>query len=715
MERISFFFVLCHYESAWSIIGKRLGKDFLFLPQIVENDSLSIPPMLFYNKTISKEGTVLELYNKRMIQILELLTQNRKVLSSDQIALSIGVSSRTIRNDIKELNGILHAHGATILSEAGSGYYLNTEQPEAFTELMDQLHAEEEKDADTIIPSDPRDRAAYIMQHLLKNTLRNEEIIDPNDLADEVFVSMSTLKKDIRQIDKMLERFSLKGGISTKKGVHIIGSEANIRYCISEFIFKHNDARASRETGFFDDIVSEELFSQLHEILLETMKKYDMRLTDIAFKNLIVHIVIILKRSFHERRVDYEEAEIRQLESHMEFAAAKEVLAVIYHKLHIDITDEVYYLTQHLISSKKFLTTNFTDENEEYEFKKEIQAILYRIREDTNVDLSDDTQLINGLAVHLSVAVQRLRFHMNIRNDFLDYMKNNYPFAFELAVKASEIVEHVFSIKTNENEIGLLAIHFGAALERKGLNEKQKIFEAVIVCASGMATAMLMKERVKQFFQNRIHIVKTCPLYEVTQALIDSVDLVLTSVPVETFHSEKILQTQLLLDDRDVRNIETFMTHHHEDSGYFKEIFREDLYFTNLKLKTRDEVLHFITDAMIEKGYMKEENKQSVFKREAMATTELGSMVAMPHSLENDMLEASVSVTILDKPIVWDQEKVQVVLLLNIPKSKYGMWEDVFKTLYKYLIRDFGVRRLAKGCTYEEFIRDLEYQRQGKE
>ena len=226
---------------------------------------------------------------------------------------------------------------------------------------------------------------------------------------------------------------------------------------------------------------------------------------------------------------------------------------------------------------------------------------------------------------------------------------------------------------------------------------------------------MLLKERVKQFFQNRIHIVKTCPLYEVTKQLIDSVDLVLTSVPIEDFHSDKILQIQLLLDARDVRRIETFMTHHHEESGYFKEIFREDLYFTNLKLKTRDDVLQYISDAMIAKGYMKEENKQSVFKREAMATTELGSLVAMPHSLENDMKEASVSVTILEKPIVWDQEKVQVVLLLNIPKSKYGMWEDVFKTLYNYLIRDFGVRKLTKGCSYEEFIRDLEYQRQGKE
>lgn len=695
--------------------GHEEVQRFHILPQIEENDSLSIRNTLHYNKAISKEGTVLELYNKRMIQILELLKQNRKVLSSDQIALSIGVSSRTIRNDIKELNALLKHHGASILSEAGSGYYLSIAQPDDFKKLAEELQTDEDKDADNIIPSDPRDRAAYIMQHLLKNTLSNEAVIDPYDLADEVFVSMSTLKKDIKQIDRMLERFSLKVGISQKKGVHIIGSEINIRYCISEFIFKHNDLKASKENEFFDDIVSEELFSQLREILLETMKRYDMRLTDIAFKNLIVHIVIILKRSFHEQRVDYDEEEIRQLEGHMEFTAAKEVLAGIYRMLHIDITDEVYYLTQHLISSKKFLTTNFTDENEEYEFKREIQEILYRIKEDTGVDLSDDTQLINGLAVHLSVAVQRLRFHMNIRNDFLDYMKNNYPFAFELAVKASEIVEHVFTIKTNENEIGLLAIHFGAALERKGLNEKQKTFDAVIVCASGMATAMLLKERVKQFFQNRIHIVKTCPLYEVTKALIDSVDLVLTSVPIEEYHSDKILQIQLLLDDRDVRRIETFMTHHHEESAYFKEIFREDLYFTNLKLKTRDEVLHYITDSMIAKGYMKEEHKQSVFKREDMATTELGSMVAMPHSLENDMSEASVSVTILEKPIVWDQEKVQVILLLNIPKSKYGMWEDVFKTLYNYLIRDFGVRRLTKGCTYEEFIRDLEYQRQGKE
>lgn len=658
----------------------------------------------------------MELYNKRMIQILDMLIRNKKVLSSDQIALSIGVSSRTIRNDIKELNTLMKRHGASILSEAGSGFYLKVDDQDAFQKLRKEIAEDEEGEPDNIIPSDPKERANYIMQKLLKSTLDSAVVIDPYDLADEVFISMSTLKKDIKQIDKLLERFSLKVGISQKKGVHIIGDEANIRYCISEFIFKHNDLDLEKENQFLDDLIDLDIYQQIKEILLDIMQKYEIRLTDIAFKNLIVHIVIIMKRAKHQQRIDYDEDEIKNLESHVEFLAAKDVLDKIHQEMKLDITDEVHYLTQHLISSKKFLTTDFANDQEEYQFKKEIQAILYRIKEETSVDLSDDIQLINGLAVHLSVALQRLRFHMNVRNDFLDYMKNNYPFAFELAVKASEFVESAFHIKTNENEIGLLAIHFGAALERKGLNEKKKTFEACIVCATGMATAMLMKERVKQFFQDRIHIVKTCPLYEVNQELIDSMDIILTTVPIKDFQSEKIVQTQLLLDMQDVKNIEAFISDHSITNAQFKEIFREDLYFSNIHLKTRDEVLHYITDQMVEKGYMNQQTKQSVFKREEMATTELGSLVAMPHSIDSDKEEASVSVTILDKPMIWDQEKVQVVILLNIPKSKYQMWENVFKTLYNFLIRDFGVGKLTKGCTYDEFIRDLEYvSEQGKE
>ena len=56
-----------------------------------------------------------------------------------------------------------------------------------------------------------------------------------------------------------------------------------------------------------------------------------------------------------------------------------------------------------------------------------------------------------------------------------------------------------------------------------------------------------------------------------------------------------------------------------------------------MEFKDKQEILEFMTDAMVEKGYINQEIKQSIFKREEMSTTELGSLVAIPHALFNDM------------------------------------------------------------------------------
>ena len=50
------------------------------------------------------------------------------------------------------------------------------------------------------------------------------------------------------------------------------------------------------------------------------------------------------------------------------------------------------------------------------------------------------------------------------------------------------------------------------------------------------------------------------------------------------------------------------------------------------------------------------DNDLLIFKREEMSTTELGNMVAIPHAMSNDSEEAVVSVMILKKPILWENE-----------------------------------------------------------
>ena len=46
----------------------------------------------------------MEISNKRCIQILKLLLKNKACMTGDNLAVAIRVSSRSIRNDMKDLN-----------------------------------------------------------------------------------------------------------------------------------------------------------------------------------------------------------------------------------------------------------------------------------------------------------------------------------------------------------------------------------------------------------------------------------------------------------------------------------------------------------------------------------------------------------------------------------------------------------------------------------
>lgn len=649
----------------------------------------------------------MEISNKRCIQILKLLLKNKECMTGDNLAVSIGVSSRTIRNDMKDLNRALEDHGASVVSEIGQGYYLKIEDQEKFLTFQNEMEEHKrEKDFKNIIPSEPEDRVKYIISKLLLSTLNGrKEKIEFFDLEEELFISTSTLKKDFRNIDKVLKPYDLKTSITKKDGVKIVGDEAKIRYCISEYIFNSKGYFGIEENQFYQSIFKEQEIEKLREILLDVISVYNLRLTDLAFKNVLIHSLIMLKRFARQKSVTYEENDIKAFEKKVEFECAQEIIKRIQKEFEVDLGNEVYYLTQHLISSQRFL---IDDPKEDYEYKNEIEKILIKIKEETNIDLSDDKQLINGLAMHLSAALQRMRFDMNIRNEFLDSIKNMYPLAFELAVIAGEIIEENFQFRTQENEIGFLAMHFGAALERKGLNEKKPRKKAIIVCYAGVATAMLIKEKIEQNFGHKIEVIKTCSQQEVSQELIDQVDLVLTTAELSEFKSDKIKKINLFLDETDIQFIGNILKEDQKGEIDYRKIFRKELFFYDVEFKNKEEILEHMTREMQIRGLISKEGSKSVFKREEMSTTELGNMVAIPHAMSNDSEEAVVSVMILKKPILWENEKVQVVLLLNVPKSQYNMWEVVFKRLYQYLIGDQGVTKLIKDKDYDDFIRHLE-------
>ena len=67
------------------------------------------------------------------IQLLDRLSRIKEPVSSQFLANSLGVSSKTIRKNLNQLNEVLSENGAVIESKTGSGYWLTflRERPRA--------------------------------------------------------------------------------------------------------------------------------------------------------------------------------------------------------------------------------------------------------------------------------------------------------------------------------------------------------------------------------------------------------------------------------------------------------------------------------------------------------------------------------------------------------------------------------------------------------
>lgn len=653
-------------------------------------------------------------YNKRWIEILYFFFEKNSWVKGNDIALSVGVSSRTIRNDIKEINEILIEHKAEIISEIGVGYFLKIDDQNAFQCFLEEIKAVEKfRNIKNIIPSEANDRVWYITSQLLIHSLDQSERIDSFTLEEQLFISESTLKKDLRLIEKILIPYDLKISETKKQGLCIIGEESKIRFCISQYVFNNKSRTLGEAQSFYESVFDSNSIQQVKESLMESVIKYDLRLTDIAFNNLVVHTLIMLKRNQHSQHVNYCLEDIERFRASNEYQCAQEIIQQISSKLHISLKEEQFYLTQHLIASQRFL---IEDVNSDYVNKEGVKKILDEINKSMHIDLSDDLQLINGLAIHLSSALQRLQFNMNIRNEFIDVLKNNYPLAFELAVMARKIIEQEYSLVAGEAEIGYLTIHFGASLERKGLNgehrnnhmQNRSKKKVALVCIAGVAMALLLKEKLINRFGQYIDIVQTSPAQLVDEELLENMDVILTTVDLPEFHSEKIQKIDLFPNEQDYLALSEVLADVDKKSEIdYDEVFVRELFFVNQHFDTKAEVLDFMTDSMMKKGYIDAAIKKSVYEREEISTTEVGGLLAVPHAMLNEIETFAVSIMILDRPIVWEKQKVQVILLLNIPKKKYEVWERIFKNLYAKLITNGGVNRLIKHRDYDQFIYDM--------
>ena len=539
--------------------------------------------------------------NLRLNKIIKILLESNKVVTGDQLCTTVGVSSRTIRSDIKELNDTLKGHGAAILSEKGKGYILEITNKEKFKEIYSN-----EKEKDNYINLISESRAEYIIIKLLLNEIKGIDAITQIDLADELFISLSSLKNDIKLAKINLENFKLDIEKNGNKGIKISGREDSLRACIIEKLNSYNSLFIEEFERILKANVGIENLFVLEEIIRNNIKKFKLRLSDIAFKDLGSYVGVMLVRNNNGNNVIYTEKMTNDLKSEPKMEIAKSICSDLMEKLNIEINEtEVCYITKHIIASSLI----GTDKNEEN--IKLTRKILTVVKESFNVDLTLDEVLIEFLGAHLQASINRAKYGVKMENSMLGIIKNNYPFAFEIGVLSNKIIKEQHGIDLSEDDIGYLSLHFAASIERLKDKEITIVKKVIIVCTTGVGTSLLLKVKLEQHFKGKLDIVDTIPWYEFNEGLLESVDLIITTVPLDIGY-KKVIYIKNLLDNDEIKKIEENLKNSNYKENELINKFKKELFFKDVEVSTRNELLEYMTNNLIQKKYITDNVKNNI-------------------------------------------------------------------------------------------------------
>lgn len=610
-------------------------------------------------------------------------------ISGNDLAKINQISVKTVQRDIKDINEFLQSYNCEIISKRSHGYKIKYDNYDNYKMLKSIVG---EIDCNCVYTLE-ENRVEWLIRKLAFLYVDSEtESIKQDELCDELFISLSTLKNDLKVVKSILHNYDLKLSRKGNSGVYISGDEAKFRYFLSDYIV-HKIGQEKSETIL--EMIDTKSSESIKSIIIDVINKYDLNITDLGFDNLFNHIVITITRIKNDKIIN--EEKVKHIPSdEIEYEASLNLCRQICKLTEIEFpTAEVVYIYQHLKSQNRlFKDDNYFIDEEDNNNLKTIRKSLKEIYLQIGIDFTHDEILENGLLVHLKSVLHRIQYKMKIRNNLLDQIKKNYVLAYELSNFLAKAIEEDMNVEVDENEVGFLALHFGGALERMNIKGRKDRLRVIVICASGMGTSILLRSKLSNRFGSKIQICGVYPSYKLEELDFKDIDLIISTINLQ-YKNLPIINVSPILSDTDMNKINHFISKGNENYKLdIKSYFKDEIFSPNLKIENYLEVVEYMSNKMYELGYIDEVMKNSFMEREQLSSTEIGNMVAIPHALVGEVKKPGIYVAILEEPIKWVYSEVQLVMMIAINKEVFLEHENLFLDIYNQVDEMYKVEKI---------------------
>jgi len=615
----------------------------------------------------------------RTKEIFDFLTADYKFHSSEEIGMSLELSSKTIQKEINILNSYIREKGAIIHSETGKGYQFAILDEDKFKDFLRHdwfkyaYFHQENANKDLRI------------ENILKLLLFSNSYIKQQELADMFYVSLSQVNKDIKEVRKLLKGYNISLISKPYYGMKIAGNEKDIRLAI------RNEIGESPE--IFRNDEEEQLFLQIQEIIADIEFPNSFYIPYASFKNLVVHIYISILRIKECKYIELTEDLSKRVVSYEEFNIANLVVAELSKNLDIEFPkDEILYLTMHLITKNS--VTNF--EKVSPDISEMAQIMIDEIYIVTKYDFRSNIDLFFALSLHLGPLIERIRYGLTMKNPILKDIKDN-QIAFMLATIAAKPINERYATKLTDDEIGYIALHIASAMDN---NYKQKR-DILVVCGSGNSSAQMMKAQIEKKYKEEINTLTLTDLSNIDLYNLDNFDFIISSVDIKRKTKTPIVRVEIIFKQKDFDNIYDIINIEAIDE--INKIFKNSIFIRDVDIDNMDQALDKLSDLASENLSLdKDKIKKQYKKREQMAFTSYKN-VAVPHILEQVDIESFAIILIAKKDVKWDTENVKLIYSLFVGKE-IGDMSLYYEKLGEFLNNESSINQAIESSSKEEFL-----------
>ncbi len=322
------------------------------------------------------------------------------------------------------------------------------------------------------------------------------------------------------------------------------------------------------------------------------------------------------------------------------------------------------------------------------------------IYQDFHLDFRNNFEIRMLLNQHLVPMEVRMLFDIQASNPMLSEIKQYNMQAYVVASHAGAIISEHYRKPVSEEEIGFLAMIFALAMDR---SETQRKVSILIVCAAGKASSRLLANRYQKEFSQYLDHIYVCDLTQLNSFDYEKVDYILTTVNVAVYVPKPILEVGYFFSESSRDAVRDLLEK--GESAFLRKYFRRSAFYTDIEADTREDIIREMCSRISMETELPEGFMDAVLKREALAPTDFGNYVALPHPYRTVTEKTIVAVAILRKPVFWAKNEVQIIILASTGMEEDPHAEEFYRVTTQLIVNCPDILKLTENPSYEEFMK----------